>query len=64
MANGVAMHSLNGQKAPGTPQQIELAQEKLALSPERVLLTALDAPDAHAEPDTVLQSVPRCGGEK
>ncbi len=55
----VAM-SLSGEsKSAGTPQQLQLVREREALSPERLLLTALDAPDVHAEPDTVLQSVPQ-----
>ncbi len=55
----VAMRSVNGHALPGTPQQVQLAQERVALSPERLLLTALDAPDIHQEQDTVLQSVPQ-----
>ena len=57
--HGVAMRVSDGGNSPGTPEQVRLAREREALSPERLLLTALDAPDAHAEPDTVLQSVPQ-----
>jgi hypothetical protein len=39
--------------------QIQITQERVALSPERLLLTALDAPDTRRDPDTVLQSVPQ-----
>lgn len=55
----VAMRSAGPQFAAGTPQQVQIANERIALSPERLLLTAIDAPDAHREPDTVLQSVPQ-----
>ena len=48
----------NGQAA-ATPQQAQLARERLALSPERLLLTALDATDHHLEADAVLQDVPQ-----
>lgn len=44
---------------PGTPQQVQVAQERMALSPERLLLTALDAPDLQTLPDTPLQSIPQ-----
>jgi hypothetical protein len=55
----VAMRSAGGPFAAATPQQVQTTQERIALSPERLLLTALDAPDTHREPDTVLQSVPQ-----
>ena len=55
----VAMRSAGGHSVPGTPQVVQLMHERVALSPERLLLTALDAPDTHREPDTVLQSVPQ-----
>jgi hypothetical protein len=55
----IAMGSNGGPVTAGTPQQVQLAHERMALSPERLLLTAADAPDTHAEPDTVLQSVPQ-----
>lgn len=42
---------------PGTPQQVQSAEERMALSPERLLLTALDAPDLHSMPDVSLQSI-------
>lgn len=53
----VAMRSAGGLFVAGTPQQVQLVRERLALSPERLLLTALDASDTQREPDTVLQSV-------
>lgn len=57
VSGGVALRSAGPRSAPGTPQQVQLAQERMALSPERLLLTALDAPDAHTEPGVTLQSV-------
>lgn len=42
---------------PGRPEQVVELEEHLALSPERVLLTALEAGDLKAQPDTVFQGV-------
>lgn len=55
----VAMRSAGTQLLAGTPQQVQITEERVALSPERLLLTALDASDTHREADTVLQSVPQ-----
>ena len=55
----VAMLISGKNKIAGTPQQVQVIREREALSPERLLLTALDAPDTHSEPDTILQSVPQ-----
>lgn len=57
-ANGVAMQAWGERQMPGGSQEPQLAAEALALSPERVLLTALDAPDAHREADQVVHGVP------
>ncbi|MFW6078840.1 MAG: MBL fold metallo-hydrolase [Gemmatimonadota bacterium] len=43
---------------PGRLAELRDASESLALGPERLLLTALDAEDVRVEPDTVLQGVP------
>ena len=59
MDGNVAMRSNGGPETAGTTHQVELIQEQMALSPERLLLTALDAPDVRREGDTVLQSVPQ-----
>jgi len=59
VVNGIAMRLAGDRQGVGTPQQAQLAHERTALSPERILLTALDAGDVHAEPDTMLQSVPQ-----
>ena len=42
---------------PGSIDDLQSAQETLELGPERILFTALAAPDLRAEADTVLQSV-------
>jgi hypothetical protein len=55
----VAMLDSGGAKFAGTSQTVQIAREREALSPERLLLTALDATDTHREPDTTLQSVPQ-----
>jgi hypothetical protein len=58
VANGMAMQAWGERQMPGSSQDTQLAAEALALSPERALLTALDAQDTHREPDTVLHGVP------
>ena len=57
--DNIAMGFSAKMRMTGTPQQVQAAHEEEALSPERLLLTALDAPDTRREPDTVLQSVPQ-----
>ncbi len=57
MVNGIAMRLSGDRQSVGTPQQLQLVRERMALSPERVLLTALDSGDIRAEADTMLQSV-------
>jgi hypothetical protein len=59
VSDGIAMKLTDGKQASGNIQQVELVRERMALSPERVLLTALDAPDVQAEADSVLDSVPQ-----
>jgi hypothetical protein len=59
VSGGVAMKLTDGKQGPGNTEQVDLARERMALSPERVLLTALDAPDVHVEADSVLDSVPQ-----
>jgi hypothetical protein len=58
VANGMAMMLRGERQSPGTSRDVMLARESLALSPERVLLTALEAPDTHREADLVLHGVP------
>lgn len=58
VAHGIAMAAINTNQGPGTGGDVRMAAETLALSPERALLTALAAPDAHVEADSVVQGVP------
>lgn len=58
VANGVAMNSFGGNQRPGSGADVTRANESLALSPERVLLSALDAADTHRQADQVLHGVP------
>lgn len=59
VANNVAMQAVGDKQFPGRAQQLQEAGEALALSPERVLITALDAADTRREADTVMQGVPQ-----
>ena len=58
-AGEVGMESSGGPFFAAVPHTVRLARERLALNPERLLLTALDSPDAQRESDTTLQSVPQ-----
>lgn len=58
VADNVAMQSVGARQVPGSARDVRVAREELALSPERVLLTAMDAGDAKREADTILQGVP------
>lgn len=57
VADGVAMRLVAGHGVPGSSDMLVYAQERLALSPERLLLTARTAPDLAIAADTVLQGV-------
>ncbi|MEP7005344.1 MAG: hypothetical protein ABI810_05140 [Sphingomonas bacterium] len=60
VTDGTAAMRLAGEvRRPGSPEMITLSRETLALSPERLLLTALDSADAHLEAAAVLQSTPQ-----
>lgn len=54
-ADGAASLQFGTRSGPATWTQFQEAQETLALSPERALLTALDAKDLRAERETTLQ---------
>lgn len=58
VADGTAAGTFGERTFPGRPIQLADARRRLELGPERVLLTALSAPDLHALPDTVVQGVP------
>lgn len=44
--------------APGRPMMVDDARKSMALSPERILLTALDAPDLAIQSDSTIARVP------
>jgi hypothetical protein len=58
VSGGAASQSYNGQQTPASGEQLQNAREALALSPERVLITALDDPNLHRLADLILQGVP------
>jgi hypothetical protein len=55
----VAMRKTAKAAVAGSPDDVRVMREREALSPERLLLTALAASDLHEEPDEVLQSLPQ-----
>jgi len=59
VANGRAALMRGGRAASANLGMVQAGTEKLALSPERLLITASDAPDVHLEADTVLHSLPQ-----
>jgi hypothetical protein len=59
VADGAASQEMGGNPVPASRQEFEDAQEDLQLGPERILLTALAAPDLHPDGDRVMQSVPQ-----
>jgi hypothetical protein len=58
VSDGAALSGTNGGSAPGSGQELQEAAEMLALSPERILITALASHDLHRLPDLTLQNVP------
>jgi hypothetical protein len=58
VAGDTAALSFDGNAVPASGEQLQHAREALALSPARVLLTALAATDLRRLPDITLQSVP------
>ena len=59
VSEGVAMAIVRKASAPSSAEQVKVASEREAISPERLLLTAFDASDLQLQPDVVLQSVPQ-----
>ena len=60
VAGEVGMESGGEPFFAAVPLTVQLARERLALNPERLLLTALDAPDAQREADTAPERPPEC----
>jgi hypothetical protein len=54
-----AMRVVGTNFSAGNADMLAAARDSLALSPERLLLTALDAADLRGEPATLLQSTPQ-----
>jgi hypothetical protein len=54
-----AMRIFGTRTMAGNANMLATARQSLALSPERLLVTALDASDAHMQPQEILQSVPQ-----
>jgi hypothetical protein len=59
VADGVGMALSGKASGPSGPDQLKIAAERQALSPEILLLTASDAKDLELEPDVVLQAIPQ-----
>jgi hypothetical protein len=58
VSGGAASRSFDGKPSPASGEQLQQAEENLALSPERILITALDSKDLRRVPDLMLQHVP------
>ena len=58
VSDGAAASGFGGHFGPGSGDQLQSASEAIELSPERILLTALNGGDLHRLPDLTLQSVP------
>jgi hypothetical protein len=58
VSGGAALSSFDSHAGPGSGEQLQDSAEALALSPERVLITALASSDLRRLPDLILQSVP------
>lgn len=58
VADSTAARLSGDRSGPGSRGDVQKAEERVALGPERVLLTALAATDLRGEPDVVLQDVP------
>lgn len=57
IADKAAMIVQDGRQMPGSPKHVTLAVQRMALSPESLLLTALDAADCHLKRDEILHGI-------
>lgn len=57
VSNEAAAWFINGKFVPAAPAQIQDSGERLALSPERVLLTALNSKELYLEREVIMQGV-------
>jgi len=58
VAGGAAVQKLGDREAPASGEELQDAEDVLTLSPERVLLRALESPELKRLPDLTLQDVP------
>jgi hypothetical protein len=58
VSNGTAVQKFGTREVPATGEELQDAEDVLTLSPERVLLRALENPDLKRLPDLILQDVP------
>lgn len=58
VSGDAASLAFDGHPVPASGEQLQQAEEALALSPERVMIAALANSDLHRLPDLVLQGVP------
>jgi len=58
VSEGAASRTFDGQPVPASGEQLQQAAEVLALSPERVLISALNTSGLQRLPDRTLQGVP------
>jgi hypothetical protein len=58
VADGVAAQKSDSHEVPASGEQVQLAEDALTRSPERVLLNGLASTDLKRLPDLVLQAVP------
>lgn len=59
VAGGACVRLIGSRAVPGNRQDMQEAEEALALSPERILLTALAGSDPHRLPDAALHAAPQ-----
>lgn len=59
VADGIAVYERNGRFIPRGVSEVKEAEITLALAPERLLFTALSAPDLRQDRNTVMEGVPQ-----
>jgi hypothetical protein len=58
VSNGAAVQKFGTREVPASGEELQNAEDTLTLSPESVLLNALESPDLKRLPDLTLQDVP------
>lgn len=59
VSDNVAAVESGGKTFPGSIVQVQITNQRIALAPERIFFTALEAKDLRLDKDTVMQSVPQ-----